>query len=304
MNNLVDQSEIEALLKGVSKGKISPDKMPATEVGSSEVTAEPGFPGAFQSLCKDLKSAGVIPALANNLIKMCLRYLKKKGENPEGLAAASALLARAIMSTIKITGPIVLEKGKPKKIAFVGPTGVGKTTTMLKIARRYSLKGKKVALITLGASNIIAAEQLKIHADLFKIPLGIAAVPEELQEKLALFHDRDIILIDTPGQSQNNPRRLDFLKEFFQKEDNEIDLHLVMSATTKDGDLDDIIDKFCILPVNNLLFTKLDESSNYGSILNVAVKYSMPYSYFTSGQNIPEDIERATAKKIANIVLR
>jgi flagellar biosynthesis protein FlhF len=190
---------------------------------------------------------------------------------------------------------------KPNIIAFIGPTGVGKTTTLAKIAAKYRLMDKKkVALFTFDTYRIAAVEQLKIYGEILKTPVIVVNKKNDFKEKLLTFKDYDYILIDTAGRSQKDVLHIKKLKEFLRKP---VETHLVLSATTKKKDLDDIIERFSIIPYAALLFTKLDESSCYGNIFNKAFETGKPLSYFTTGQRVPEDIEVASKDKLINSIL-
>ncbi len=190
---------------------------------------------------------------------------------------------------------------KPKLIAFIGPTGVGKTTTLAKLAAKYSLiHKKKTAIFTLDTYRVAATEQLKIYGKILKTPIVILENKKDFLHKLTHFEDFDYILIDTAGRSHRDSYHIKKLKEILK---GSIDIHLTVSATTKNKDLDDIIARFSIMPYSSLLFTKLDESSTFGNILTKAIETGKPLSYFTTGQRVPEDIEKASVDKIANLVL-
>ncbi|MBE9536488.1 MAG: 50S ribosome-binding GTPase [Proteobacteria bacterium] len=314
MVNILDQSEVDALLKGVVKGEIETEADELitelkTEKVKQKVSSIKGSPfsAAFHPVYDEMKSAGVSPVLAKNLIEKCAGYLNKKGRKIKTVSEAKEVLALAIIDVVKVSGPVLMDREAPevpRKIAFVGPTGVGKTTTMAKLAGEYSLKRKKIAFITIDTCRIAAVEQLKIYAKILKVPVEVATSPRELKEKLDFFNDKDLVFIDTGGISQKDFSQLSVLKQFFQHDDKTVELHLLMSATTKGSDLVDIIECFSELPIKRFLFTKLDESTNYGSILNVAVKYKLPYSYFATGQKVPEDIEVATSERVADMILR
>ncbi len=189
----------------------------------------------------------------------------------------------------------------PNIIAFIGPTGVGKTTTLAKIAAKYRLiDKKKVALFTFDTYRIAAVEQLKIYGEILKTPVVVVNKKLDFKEKLNTFKDYDYILIDTAGRSQKDSLHIKKLKEYLR---TPVVTHLVLSATTRNRDLDDIISRFSIVPFASLLFTKLDESSSYGNIYNKAFETGKPLSYFTTGQRVPEDIETASKDKLINSIL-
>ncbi len=192
-----------------------------------------------------------------------------------------------------------------KKVAFIGPTGVGKTTTIAKLAAQFTLsQGYKAALIASDTYRIAAVEQLKTYADILNIPIEIVYVPEDLKNALIKHKDKNIILIDTAGRSPSNEEQMKELQTLLTV-DSTIETHLVLSATTKYKDALEIIQKFSVCSPEKLIFTKLDETSNVGTIFNVLYQYpGVTLSYLTTGQNVPEDIELANSHKLVQRLLR
>jgi flagellar biosynthesis protein FlhF len=192
---------------------------------------------------------------------------------------------------------------KPKKreiAAFVGPTGVGKTTTIAKLAALQAIKMRKtVALITLDNCRIAATEHLKAYARVIGIPMEVASNIKELKTSVKKLHNRQLILIDTPGMSQKNENQINELRDMLEGI-SPIQTHLLMSATTNDSNLMDIWEKFKVIPIARLIFTKLDETTTFGNIVNQFCRSKISISHFTNGQEIPEDIEIASLEKLVN----
>lgn len=190
--------------------------------------------------------------------------------------------------------PIELSPGHPKIVFFVGPTGVGKTTTIAKIASKYKVdKGKKVAFLTADTYRIAAAEQLRTYANILDTPLMIIYSPEELNEAISGLTDYDLILVDTAGFSHKNDTQCGDIKNLIDSVDEayEKEVHLVVSATTKYRDLLEIADIYHKIADYKLIITKLDETTAYGNILNLKLYSGAELSYTTNGQNVPDDIE-------------
>lgn len=189
-------------------------------------------------------------------------------------------------------------------VALIGPTGVGKTTTIAKLAANFVLKeGYKVALLTADTYRIAAAEQLKIYGDIIGVPIEIVYSPDELRGALNRHKDKQLVLIDTAGRSPSNHYQLAELQALLSV-DPAIETHLVLSATTKYRDALDIVNKFSVCSPQKLLFTKIDEATNLGTILNLVYHFPTSLSYFTTGQSVPDDIELISSTKLANMILR
>jgi flagellar biosynthesis protein FlhF len=193
--------------------------------------------------------------------------------------------------------------GESRVIALVGPTGVGKTTTIAKLAAFGALQAKAgVALITLDTYRIAAVEQLKTYAKIMEIPLHVALNVNELRQAIQFHQDKGLILIDSAGHGQHDEQGMENLRDMLGGQ-NDIETHLVLSATTKSSDLTDIVARFEALSPKYLVFTKLDETSSYGSLFNQIVRTKKPVSFLTMGQNVPEDFEFATKDLLAGLFL-
>ncbi|MCQ2979456.1 MAG: flagellar biosynthesis protein FlhF [Clostridia bacterium] len=193
---------------------------------------------------------------------------------------------------------------KPKVIAFVGPTGVGKTTTIAKIVAKFILETKKkVGMITADTYRIAAVEQLKTYAEILGTPLEIVYNAEELTSKIEKHKDKELLFLDTAGRSHKNKVQFDELTSLLSSIDNK-DVYLVLSLATKYKDMVEIINKYSeILDSYKIIFTKMDETAGLGNILNVKVLTDKPCSYITFGQDVPEDIEVMNPEKIAKFLL-
>lgn len=194
------------------------------------------------------------------------------------------------------------EKGR-KIVAVVGPTGVGKTSTIAKLAAAAKTRAKKqnVALITLDDNRIGAIAQLNVYAKILGTPVKAVLNSKEIQKSVEEFKKYNLIFIDTPGMGQKNQQQMREIKASLDKVDG-IEYHLLLSASTNEKTLTDTLQIYNKFNISRLIFTKLDECITYGGILNQLYRSKLPVSYFTNGQNIPEDIEVATVDKLINMV--
>ena len=192
--------------------------------------------------------------------------------------------------------------GRPSIAVFVGGAGVGKTTTIAKLAALYSRKHKKnVALITLDNYAITGVKQLKIYAQILGIPLEASVNTAGLKESIKKLKGNDLILVDTPGINHRNRTLLRNFGAFFSKLPD-LQIHLVLAATTKEKDLTETVSAFQELNINRLLITKIDESSTYGNLINLLIKTNIKLSYICSGRSVPNDIEPGSVEKIINLL--
>ncbi|MFQ5454894.1 MAG: flagellar biosynthesis protein FlhF [Nitrospirota bacterium] len=212
-------------------------------------------------------------------------------------------LSNLLMNRIKVSGPILKDHNEHKIAIFVGPTGVGKTTTIAKLAAKYALSKKdSVSLVTLDTYRIAAIEQLKIYSKILGITVDVVVTMKDLRELISKKRQSNLILIDTAGRSQKDNMQMTELKKFIGR-DISFEVNLVMSATTKESDLKDIVQRFNIIPIDKLLFTKLDETTSFGSIFNIMFQTGKPLSYFTTGQKVPEDIEVVSTRRVVDLML-
>ena len=193
----------------------------------------------------------------------------------------------------------------PKLIYFIGPTGVGKTTTIAKIASKLKLEKKaKVALITADTYRIAAVEQIRTYANILSIPIKVVYEPEEIKKTIEEFSDYDLILVDTAGRSHKNEEQCNDLKSLLEaSKDYKQEIYLVLSAATKYRDLVKITETYSKITNYKLIFTKLDETGCLGNILNIRMLTKLPLSYATNGQNVPDDICVLDAQNIAKQLL-
>lgn len=266
---------------------------------SSSAFTEAQSSTCVQQLFQRLLRQDIPRELAQGLLKDVLSKLPR--EEWSDLNKIWSELDRVVAEKITTVEPWEFTDGQ-KIVVLVGPTGVGKTTTIAKLAANFALVScKKVGLITVDTYRIAAVEQLKTYADIIGVPIAVAYSPQELKAALAKMSDRDLVLIDTAGRSQNNHLQIGELKNYL--EGLTVETHLVISATTKQNDVDQIIEVFGQFAIDRLIITKLDETSSHGIILHTNKKAQAPIAFVTTGQGVPEDIEVADKERIAQLIL-
>ncbi len=218
-------------------------------------------------------------------------------------AVLNAFFSKTIAELVQTTGSILPQPGEQKRLALIGPTGVGKTTTIAKLAAAFLLAGgKRVAMITIDTYRIAAVEQLKVYGEIMNLPVEVVMSADQLRDVLARHGNKDLILIDTAGRSPKDDVSLNELQNFLDV-DPEIEPHLVLSATTRERDLYETYSRFSALSPKSLLMTKLDECESLGVLLNIHLRNNCPLSYLANGQKVPEDLVQADAEGVSALIL-
>jgi flagellar biosynthesis protein FlhF len=204
---------------------------------------------------------------------------------------------------ISVSGPITTEANKCRVVALVGPTGVGKTTTIAKLAANYRLREKRrVGLITVDTYRVAAVEQLRTYADIIDLPMEVVATPREMREAVARMSHLDLVLMDTAGRSPRDEVRIQELKSMLcEAEPDEV--HLVLSSTAGAKSLINTAERFADVGTTSLLITKLDEAHSLGHLVSVVRSVPLTVSYLTDGQNVPDDIQVARSGAMAGMLL-
>jgi len=262
------------------------------------------LPPTMLGLYGELVANDVDPMIALRLCEYTQRtLLEQSGDDILDPEKARLFMRRVIADFIPVASPIQLDPGKMRVAALVGPTGVGKTTTIAKLAAYAKLELKqKVALLTLDTYRMAAVDQLHQYAEILQVPLHVALTVEDLRSALRFYQDRALVLIDTPGHSPKDSEMQGQLRHFLD-ELPEVETHLVLSATTKPRDLADIAQRFEPLKPGRIIFTKLDETSTFGPLLSTLVRVKRPLSYLGTGQGVPQDLEMATSRRVADLIL-
>ena len=275
---------------GQARAVKKPEPTEATEAAEPQVLIG-------QVIYEQLTENEVDERLANQLVAELL-------ERGRGFSLEEGLnqVYRRLVKELSDIRPIRLENGRPRPVFFIGSTGVGKTTTIAKLASLFTLEKKcKVALITADTYRIAAVEQLRTYANILNIPIKVIYKEEEIAGCIEEFADYDLILIDTAGRSYQDTGHLQELKELLERvEDKQV--YLVLSLSTKNSDLKKTVAAYDFTDFS-LIFTKLDETLAYGSILNLKQETGRPLAYVTTGQNVPEDIAELDPYETANQIL-
>ena len=214
-----------------------------------------------------------------------------------------AWIGRMIEAEIPVGGPITVTPGKRRLVALVGPTGVGKTTTIAKLAANYRLKEKRrVGFITVDTYRIAAVEQLRTYADIIDLPMQVVSTPREMRESVRRMDDLDLILMDTAGRSPRDEIKIQELKAMLTEAAAD-EVHLVLSSVTGARTLQQTAERFAAVGTTALILTKLDEATGLGNLLPLLRAGKLPLRYLTNGQNVPDDIETADAGRLARLIL-
>jgi len=206
---------------------------------------------------------------------------------------------------VHLLEPAYRSREHARVLTFIGPPGVGKTTTLAKLAIRFNLDdNKKVAMVAVNTYRIGSVEQLKAFGDFLGIPVDVVMTPAELVKVLERHKDKDYIFIDTLGRSAHNTGQILELKGFLDAVQEPQDIFLVLSLTTKNRDLNRIAREFQKIGYSKLIFSKADETETYGAILNLICTLGLPVAYLANGQGIPDDISEANPEKLARLMIR
>ncbi|WP_024789253.1 flagellar biosynthesis protein FlhF [Lebetimonas sp. JH292] len=263
------------------------------------------LPPEFSEIYALSRSSGINEKHLDEIMKLTIKYMPLK------MRKNSETIKRYFYTLLKKMIPVRMEREitppYKKIMMFVGPTGVGKTTTIAKLAARFAYKlskRHKVGIITLDTYRIGAVEQLMTYAKMMRLPIETVVDPSDFSLALESLRHNEYILIDTVGSSQHDKEKIEKLSNFLKVDTfSEININLVLSAVTKYDDLLDIYKNFSILPIDTLVFTKLDETKNYGNIFSLLIETKKPVSYFSTGQEVPDDLTQAEADYLLKGIL-
>src|SRR5262245_25642527 len=212
-------------------------------------------------------------------------------------------VAEYLEAEISVSGPITTDSNKCRVVALVGPTGVGKTTTVAKLAANYRLREKRrVGLITVDTYRVAAVEQLRTYADIIDLPMEVVATPREMREAVARMSHLDLVLMDTAGRSPRDDVKIQELKSMLAEAEPD-EVHLVLSSTAGAKSLISTAERFADVGTTTVLLTKIDEAHSLGHLVSLVRSVPLPVSYLTDGQNVPDDIQVADARRLAFMML-
>ncbi len=242
----------------------------------------------------DADAAATVARFAEPQIKRTQRYDQR---------ACRQFLTSTVAGLVKTSGPLWTRGERQKRVALIGATGVGKTTTIAKLAAEAITRaGARVALVTIDTYRIAAVEQLRVYGDIMGLPVEVVLSPEQLQDAFAKHRDKDLILIDTAGRSPRDSMQINELLRFLGP-DAGVENCLVMAAPTAERLLQRNLQAFSKLPLSSLIFTKLDETDSCGAMINLSLRSNLPLAYLTNGQKVPEDLLQADAGQVAALVM-
>ncbi len=272
-------------------------KKEITEELKKEITGQPAvIEESFDNSNLELEELLREKDIDKEIAKKIAKQIREKGITEEKIDGE---LKKYFMDNIKISGGF-----NSKFVMFIGPTGVGKTTSAAKIVANKWREEHDVGFITADTYRLEAVSQLKAYANIMRVPVEVIKKPEELATAVEKFKEKDFVIIDTAGRSPKNREQMEELKNYLNSIGISIEVCLVISSTSKLSVIYETIDKFNYIGFSSIIFTKIDETTTTGPILSVCEKYNLPVSYITTGQRVPGDIEVATKERLSDIFFK
>lgn len=259
------------------------------------------YPEEMQALLNRLSTQELNSATIQKIASEI--FSRMKAEKVDFTVDEQKKIAREVLKEELADLPFGGVSFKKKYVNVLGPTGVGKTTTIAKIAARSLIEHKrKVAFVTTDTYRIAAIEQLRTYANLLQAPVEVAYNEKDFKTALDNLNTKDVVFIDTAGRNYKEKKFVNDLKRLIDFE-LEMESYLVLSTTTKESDMRSIIDQFLEFPIQQFIFTKLDETETIGPVFNLMQDYHLGIAYVTDGQEVPEDLEEATVEKLLTLLL-
>ncbi|MFQ5716550.1 MAG: flagellar biosynthesis protein FlhF [Nitrospinales bacterium] len=281
-------------------GSLDLESLVYTLLSQTDRARSIGLNNGQLKLFKKLVDNGVHEKLVSRMFRK-INSVPRDAANTNPRADKKAL-TDVMKRALVCKGPARPGQNKPKVVALVGPTGAGKTTTLAKLAAYFSIKEqKKVALISLDDFRVGAVDQLKIYGGIMQLPVETASEPREYRKHLRKHADKDFIFVDTMGKCHKNRSYARRLNDILGCSES-VETHLVLSVTLQEKVFLEAFKQFSPLKLDRVLFTKLDEGVSYGSMFNFSLRTKLPFSYFTNGQKVPEDIEVAVVEKVIRLL--
>jgi flagellar biosynthesis protein FlhF len=294
-------NELKGMIKNLGQEMLRINSSSRSNTISEESASSMSDDSSLRSLQQRLLDYGISPDTA-----LTISTFAKESLTLEELSdpfKQQKYVSETITELIQVNSNIFKEEKRQHRVALVGPTGVGKTTTLAKIAAGFLTNhSPDIAFITIDTYRIAAVEQLKVYGEIMNIPVDVVLSPEQLENALLKFRDKDLILIDTAGRSPQDSLCIDELASFLRP-DLSIEKHLVLSATTRENELFDAMERFSILGIDNTIITKIDECTSLGLLLDIQIREKKPFSYITNGQRVPEDIIAADKETLTKLIM-
>ncbi len=277
-----------------------PQRLSSSSPDESQ-TAGPCFQAPLARACRLLVAQGLCLSTAESLCLALRRRLSE--ESLQSDREIQDALHALFLGQIRVSGPLLDAANNYKVAMFVGSSGAGKTTAIVKLAAHYKLEKKRsVVMITLDTCRMAAVEHLRRYAHVLGVPLELAHTTAEVIEGIRRHRQASLILIDTPGFGSHETEQIVNLGRL-NNQHGSIETHLVVSATTRMQDLRRAVALHGVCAPSRLLFTKLDETEEYGNLFELAYQTSLPLSYWSNGRRVPEDFEPANAARLADLLL-
>ncbi len=307
IEKMIDK-KIEPLKKAIEEGKCADMSVPAhnaidTHMDFAEQFKD--FTGDALDLIKLLIKKDVDPKIAKMLVKESCGFDIDANKFDLNTSFFKEALVNAIEKKVKFKGPLKLRKGAFKVISFVGPTGVGKTTNLFKIASELVINQKlKIAVISIDTFKVGAIQQARSFSNILNIPFYAITDSKNLKKTLQNLNGLDVVLIDTVGRSHYDYWRLGEMKEILGSGSDFMDISLVLSCNYKNSEAIEIVNRYrTFFPITDIFFTKIDETYKPGILLNLPIKTDIPVCFISTGQKVPEDIRVLNPERMANYIL-